>query len=71
MTVAIPAVAITAIGMCRRGWGVSSARLAAVSKPTNSSTPYSTPNSTPLKCVGDELGLNALALLPDPTLAMT
>src|SRR5213075_1627748 len=47
MTVAIAAVAITAIGMCRRGLGVSSARLAAVSKPMNSSTPYSMPKMMP------------------------
>jgi len=38
-TVAIPAVAMTAIGISRRGLGVSSARVAAVSKPTNSRMP--------------------------------
>jgi len=38
-TVAIPAVAMTAIGISRRGLGVSSARFAAVSNPTNSRMP--------------------------------
>ena len=51
----------TARGMSRLGCAVSSPRLAAVSKPVNNSTPYRTPNSTPLRPCGDELGLNALA----------
>ena len=38
-TVAMPAVIITAAGMCFSGLWVSSARFAAVSNPTNSSTP--------------------------------
>jgi hypothetical protein len=40
-------VVMTAIGISRRGLGVSSARLAAVSNPMNSSTPYSTPKKMP------------------------
>src|SRR6266700_600598 len=56
MTVAIAAVAMTAIGMCRRGWGVSSARLAAVSKPMNSSTPYSMPKMMPGQPSAEEDG---------------
>ena len=68
---AIPAVAITAIGMCRFGWGVSSARLAAVSKPTNSSTPYSMPKMMPDQPLADEDGLNGLRLFAEPSLMIT
>src|SRR5215467_4440802 len=71
MIVAIPAVAITAIGISRRGFGVSSARLAAVSKPTNSSTPYSTPKKMPDQPSADDDGLNGLRLFPDPSLTIT
>src|SRR5215472_7086577 len=71
MTVAIAAVVITAIGISRRGLGVSSARLAAVSKPTNSSTPYSTPKKMPDQPSADDDGLNGLTLFPDPSLTIT
>ncbi len=61
----------TARGMSRFGCAVSSPRLAAVSKPVNSSTPYSTPNSTPPRPCGDEDGENALATsLCPPTLTI-
>jgi hypothetical protein len=61
----------TARGMCRFGLSVSSARLAAVSNPVNSSTPYSTANRMPLQPSLDEEGLNAFTLLSEPVLAMT
>ena len=50
----------TARGMSRLGWAVSSPRLAAVSKPVNSSTPYSTPNSTPPRPLRRRAGLERL-----------
>ena len=71
MTVAIAAVAITAIGISRRGLGVSSARLAAVSKPTNSSTPYSTPKKMPDQPSAADDGLNGLRLFAEPSLTIT
>ena len=71
MTVAIPAVIMTAIGISRRGFGVSSARFAAVSKPTNSSTPYSTPKKIPDQPSAADDGSNGLALLAEPSFAMT
>src|SRR5580700_8785753 len=71
MMVAMPAVVITAMGISRRGLGVSSARFAAVSKPTNSSTPYSTPKKMPDQPSADEDGSNGLTLLAEPSLAMT
>ena len=64
-------MASTAIGISRRGLGVSSARLAAVSKPTNSSTPYSTPKKIPDQPSAAEDGLNGLRLLAEPSLTMT
>src|SRR5579864_1218223 len=70
-TVAIPAVIITADGMCLSGLGVSSARLAAVSKPTKSSTPYSTPKKIPAQPSAEEEGLNGLALFAEPSFTMT
>src|SRR5258708_12783483 len=65
------AVAIPAIGTSRRGLGVSSARLAAVSKPTNISTPYSTPKKMPDQPSAAEDGLNGLTLFADPSLTIT
>src|SRR5260370_23210048 len=70
-TVAIPAVVMTAAGMCLCGLGVSSARLAAVSNPTNSSTPYSTPKKMPAQPSADDDGSNGLTLFAEPSLAMT
>src|SRR4249920_3472217 len=71
MTVAIAAVAMTAIGMCRRGLGVSSARLAAVSKPMNSSTPYSMAKMMPDQPSAADDGLNGLRLFAEPSLTIT
>jgi hypothetical protein len=51
--------------------GVSSARFAAVSKPTNTSTPYSTPKKIPDQPSAAEDGLNGLRLFADPSLTMT
>ncbi len=65
------AVDMIAIGISRRGLGVSSARLAAVSKPTNSSTPYSTPKKMPDQPSDAEDGLNGATLLAEPSLTMT
>src|SRR5215469_1758169 len=67
----MPAVVITAIGISRRGFGVSSARLAAVSKPTKSSTPYSTPKKMPDQPSADDDGLNGLRLFADPSFTIT
>ena len=67
----MPAVVITAIGISRRGLGVSSARFAAVSKPTNSSTPYSTPKKIPDQPSAADDGLNGLRLFAEPSLTMT
>jgi hypothetical protein len=67
----MPAVVITAVGTCLSGLGVSSARLAAVSKPTNSSTPYSTPKKIPDQPSADDDGLNGLKLFAEPSLTMT
>src|SRR5215467_2052707 len=71
ITVAIAAVDITAMGMCRRGLGVSSARLAAVSNPTNSSTPYSMPKMMPDQPSAADDGLNGLRLFAEPSLMIT
>src|SRR5215472_18197191 len=71
MTVAIPAVVMTAIGISRLGFLVSSARLAAVSKPTNSSTPYSTPKKMPDQPSAADDGLNGLKLFAEPSLTIT
>ena len=62
---------MTAIGISRRGFGVSSARFAAVSKPTNSSTPYSTPKKIPDQPSADDDGSNGLTLLAEPSFAIT
>src|SRR5579859_594159 len=70
-TVAIPAVIMTAAGMCLCGLGVSSARLAAVSNPTNSSTPYGTPKKIPPQPSAEEDGSNGLTLFAEPSLTMT
>src|SRR5215469_102861 len=67
----MPAVVITAIGISRRGFGVSSARLAAVSKPTKTKTPYSTPKKMPDQPSADDDGLNGLTLFADPSLTIT
>ena len=67
----MPAAAITAIGISRRRLGVSSARLAAVSKPTNSSTPYSMPRKIPDHPSAADEGLNGLRLFAEPSFTMT
>ena len=45
--------------------------MAAVSKPTNSSTPYSTPKKIPAQPSADDDGLNGLKLFAEPSLTMT
>ena len=62
---------MTAIGISRRGFGVSSARLAAVSKPTNISTPYSTPKKMPDQPKAEDEGLKGLRLFAEPSLTIT
>src|SRR6516164_1892219 len=67
----MPAAAITAIGISRRGLGVSSARFAAVSNPTNSRTPYSTPKKIPDQPSAADEGLNGLRLFAEPSFTIT
>src|SRR5580658_10905478 len=62
---------MTAIGISRRGLGVSSARFAAVSNPTNSKTPYSMPKKMPDQPSAADDGLNGLRLLAEPSFTMT
>jgi hypothetical protein len=45
--------------------------LAAVSNPTKSSTPYSTPKKMPAQPSADEEGLNGLTLFAEPSLTIT
>src|SRR5262250_3060159 len=67
----MPAADITAIGISRRGLGVSSARFAAVSNPTNSRTPYNMPKKIPDQPSAADEGLNGLRLFAEPSFTMT